>query len=1068
MPAYVTLFGLSLRLALSILLLCSSRSSAQHLSGSDGADIVIVGMDPESLFARAAVRLQLARLVRSDGQERASRIDRKDIEDLLQSGLYVEIGGKRAKILRSGQGTVDVLVPRDAGSLSAEHIFLAIDSVRSPSYAETRDIPSTVSPVRQTESVPLYITGVVPRVSFPDSALTILLSGDIVLPSDSDEARLAPNWLTVTIGDKRASVVKMSRSAIVVDVPPGLPSGDSVPVIVDAGTRRTPRYRGLSLVGDAVQPGLLIPTEPAKKTSLRWPWLVGLVIGVLVGVTYALGRRRQRHLEVLLAEAYANNARIERRPVADSSPPDSAPGEEVADVPTPEPPQALIEACAAGTCILFVGAGLSVAAGYPAWSETLRTLVERFGSESRLRGSSQPRQDLRVALKEGRETAVTDLLIARTPRDVLLAEIERLYPAEAHPVSRVAELLADIPFDNVITTGWDDILERAFAERSPMVVYSSSPDGVAALLHEDAFCIVRLFGSPQEPGSMLLTQGEYREVLIKNPILGKHLASLLLSRTHLFVGVTPADIESYFGDHGESYRSSKQHFALVPASAQLDLDAERLEGKYHTVLLPYDPGGGDGGQLVQALGQLRDAVRPRVMKGARAGLRQAVLEEVHLLNIGPFKQLRLQLGDKWNVFLGNNGSGKSTLLKAIALGLCGDDEKAAFAGEQLLRADESKGEVVLVLGGVHYRTELVRTGSRVHVICRQVTPLLAGQSVVLGFPPLRGMATGAPRGPGQDGSPIPVVDDLLPMISGEPDRRLENLRQWIVNIEVRSNPTTGVSEAQAKQNAALRRRFFSLLNDFTPGIEVEFEDVNMQSWVVRVKTADGKVPIEQLSQGMMSVYAWVGTLLQRMFEIYANSPDPTREAALVLVDEVDAHLHPEWQQQLVGLLKDRFPALQVVATTHSPLVVAGMNAGEVKIVIRESEDPSTISILPPPVEFSGMRADQILTSPLFGLLTTRSRGVRRDIDRYSVLLGNLSRTEAEEQEFQGLRAKLNPVLAVGETKLERRVEEAVEAAMSQLTPEKLIGEAIEHKPVQVTLEIKRQLAELFGREAPKP
>jgi hypothetical protein len=313
-----------------------------------------------------------------------------------------------------------------------------------------------------------------------------------------------------------------------------------------------------------------------------------------------------------------------------------------------------------------------------------------------------------------------------------------------------------------------------------------------------------------------------------------------------------------------------------------------------------------------------------------------------------------------------------------------------------------------------------------------------------------------------------VVEDLLPLLSGDPDRRLESLRQWIVNVEVRSKPSGSVSPAQAEQNAALRRRFFSLLDDFTPGIDVAFEDVNMNSWVVRVKTADGKVPIEQLSQGMMSVYAWVGTLLQRMFEIYPSSPDPTREAALVLVDELDAHLHPEWQQQLVGLLKDHFPALQVIATTHSPLVVAGMRAEEVNIVSRESDDPSIIEIHPPPAEFSGLRADQILTSPLFGLLTTRSRGVRRDIDRYSVLLGNSSRSASEEQEFQELKAKLNPVLAVGETKLERRVEQAVEAAMSQITPEKLIGEAIDHKPAQVTLEIKRQLAELFGREEPKP
>ena len=78
------------------------------------------------------------------------------------------------------------------------------------------------------------------------------------------------------------------------------------------------------------------------------------------------------------------------------------------------------------------------------------------------------------------------------------------------------------------------------------------------------------------------------------------------------------------------------------------------------------------------------------------------------------------------------------------------------------------------------------------------------------------------------------------------------------------------------------------------------------------------------------------------------------------------------------LVKKRFPNLQIIATTHSPLLVAGMGRDEVRIVFRSDEDRSKLNIIEPPLEFEGMRADQILTSPLFGLATTRGSGTRRE------------------------------------------------------------------------------------------
>ncbi len=67
--------------------------------------------------------------------------------------------------------------------------------------------------------------------------------------------------------------------------------------------------------------------------------------------------------------------------------------------------------------------------------------------------------------------------------------------------------------------------------------------------------------------------------------------------------------------------------------------------------------------------------------------------------------------------------------------------------------------------------------------------------------------------------------------------------------------------------------------------------------------------------------AWVIDFASRMVDRYPDSPDPLAEPAVVLVDEIDLHLHPKWQRELIGFLTERFPNTQFIVTAHSPLIV---------------------------------------------------------------------------------------------------------------------------------------------------
>src|SRR5262249_31074632 len=125
--------------------------------------------------------------------------------------------------------------------------------------------------------------------------------------------------------------------------------------------------------------------------------------------------------------------------------------------------------------------------------------------------------------------------------------------------------------------------------------------------------------------------------------------------------------------------------------------------------------------------------------------------------------------------------------------------------------------------------------------------------------------------------------------------------------------------------------------------------------------------------------------------------------ALLLIDEIDSHLHPEWQRILVPKIKEHFPALQVIASTHSPLVVGNLEAGE---LIKFTRDQAGISVERLTESFKGHRADQILTGNAFGLESSRDPEWEAKRKRYAELLGQSALDKPEQKEFELLETEL--------------------------------------------------------------
>src|SRR5262249_6308371 len=243
----------------------------------------------------------------------------------------------------------------------------------------------------------------------------------------------------------------------------------------------------------------------------------------------------------------------------------------------------------------------------------------------------------------------------------------------------------------------------------------------------------------------------------------------------------------------------------------------------------------------------------------------------------------------------------------------------------------------------------------------------------------------------------------MPLIRGETDPRLDKLKAWIIDQKILESASGGSKRGllsyfrKGETTESLIEQFYDVIRELTPGMNLGHLEIDQLNKQVRVRPDQAGVRIELLSEGTQSLLGWVGVLLRRLNDFYSatlenqqsatkgNAPSLLEQPALVLMDEIDAHMHPKWQQIVVSKLKNLFPNCQFIATTHSPLIVVGLEQREV-FLLRQQEAVSSgefprasesadrsfvpqVVVERPPHSLRGWGADQVLTGALFGLQT---------------------------------------------------------------------------------------------------
>ncbi len=184
---------------------------------------------------------------------------------------------------------------------------------------------------------------------------------------------------------------------------------------------------------------------------------------------------------------------------------------------------------------------------------------------------------------------------------------------------------------------------------------------------------------------------------------------------------------------------------------------------------------------------------------------------------------------------------------------------------------------------------------------------------------------------------------------------LINAEEWILQTDYAVKNGSLIAQ---KQLGKIRDIFLRghILPDIT---DIRFTTTEKLNSFVEVKTLLGWVKLSSLGYGYQVTIAWLADLAKRMFDRYPELENPLHGPAIVLVDEIDLHLHPEWQRKIIKYLSDLFPNTQFIVTAHSPLIV--QSAENVNLIMLEKDDETgSINVRQQFGSFQGWTVEEIL------------------------------------------------------------------------------------------------------------
>jgi predicted ATP-binding protein involved in virulence len=363
----------------------------------------------------------------------------------------------------------------------------------------------------------------------------------------------------------------------------------------------------------------------------------------------------------------------------------------------------------------------------------------------------------------------------------------------------------------------------------------------------------------------------------------------------------------------------------------------------------------------------------------------------------------------WTVILGNNNTGKTTLLRSLALL---ESRTSLFSNYNVYYPisssphsnfpNENNCKIFSELTNIKdWGFKKERVIRAVDIDYQNITDdIELRRSMTRSSISLKIDAYGTQRKQGKSTFIEYKLDDRTESLFKDDTESIINAEEWFLGIKF--DALNG--DKKAEENL---QQIIDALVSILPDIKHIEVGGNGSRRLHFITNGDQRVLVNQLGSGYQSLITWVVDLAKRMFDRYPKSDNPLAEPAIVLVDEIDLHLHPEWQRKIVAFLRGKFPKTQFIVTAHSPLVV--QSADDINVVVlQKDEETDEVEIDQPKItNFQGWSIEEIL-SDLMGM------GAKIRSDKYLQLIANFNEGldddnyQQTKAAFEELKLILNP------------------------------------------------------------
>lgn len=370
------------------------------------------------------------------------------------------------------------------------------------------------------------------------------------------------------------------------------------------------------------------------------------------------------------------------------------------------------------------------------------------------------------------------------------------------------------------------------------------------------------------------------------------------------------------------------------------------------------------------------------------------INKINIDQIGPIKELELNFSSKFNIICGQNGIGKTTILDCLAQSFAGSSSTLKKrAGAEMsswdLEVSIDSKDIQKTFDVFHFHpNETSRNYNGFYESSNEVVVFKTHRDIP--YKKLSSLNTDKQKS---------INNFHQETIGGSLS---DDLKNWFVNRFLFSAQKDTLDQGQLK-NYELAKKCFSIVNP-----EIEFSKVLPNSFDIMLKTRAGDIYFEYLSSGYKSCLA---VLLGVIMEIELRFKNPSifikEFQGVIIIDEIDLHLHPEWQANIYKSLKEILPNAQIFTSTHSPHIIQIANPDEIiALTLDENNDVKLNNIVNTEFGCQGWTVEEILED-VMGMKVTRTAKYLDAINNFNIAIDNENFKEAKK-EFELIDLMLHP------------------------------------------------------------